>query len=463
MYFNELNLEPRLQLGIEDRGYQELTSVQEKTLAHSLERSDVAVQSQTGTGKTAAFLITMFERMLREKSRRKNIGLIIVPTRELAVQIEEEANLLNRHIGFYIGSLFGGVGRAGQINRLRRGLDMVVGTPGRLLDLGTTGDLNLKEVGILVIDEADRLLDMGFLPDLKKLLKKMPPRHLRQTMFFSATLNRASQKITAEHMNDPVSITVTPDQVTVEAISQEIYHVKSHVKLNLMLGLLKEHSPRSVLIFTNMRHSAFKLAKKLELNGFKCRHLTGDLPQSRRLQIIEGFRSREFGILVATDVAARGLQIDDLDMVINYDVPQDCENYVHRIGRTARAGATGKAITFASEGTFGHQIEIENFIGMKIPEKEADIEMYALDLSEGKRVGSGGKKRGGGSNNGRDRSGMKYQNKNKSRNKHKERSKHEAGTKSKDRFKEKDQSNNTRNKRRSRRSQGDRSAAAPPA
>ena len=356
--------------------------------------------------------------MLRETSTRKKKALIIVPTRELAVQIEQEAQLLNQHIGFSIASLYGGVGRVGQINRLRRGLDIIVGTPGRLLDLGTTGDLNLKEIGILVIDEADRLLDMGFLPDLKRLLKKMPPRHERQTMFFSATLSRASQKITAEHLNNPVSIAVTPDRVTVDAISQEIYHVKSHIKLNLMLGILKQQSPRSVLIFTNMRHTAFKLSRKLHHNGYESRHLTGDLPQGRRLQIIEDFRAQKFAILVATDVAARGLQIDDLDLVINYDVPQDCENYVHRIGRTARAGASGKAITFASEGTFGHQIEIENFIGMKIPVKEADIEMYALDQSEGKSAGAGNRGRNSRSKN----DGRSFNSKQQPRNKNRSRS-----------------------------------------
>lgn len=415
MYFKELNLEPRLQRGIEDRGYKELTVVQEKTLVHSLKNSDVAVQSQTGTGKTAAFLITIFQRMLQDESMRMKKALIIVPTRELAVQIEKEAKLLNRHIGFSIGSLFGGVGRSGQIDRLKRGLDIIVGTPGRLLDLGTTKDLNLKKVGILVIDEADRLLDMGFLPDLNQLLKKMPTRHYRQTMLFSATLSRASQQIVAKHLYKPVSIEVTPDRVTVDAISQEIYHVKSHIKLNLMLGILKQQSPRSVLIFTNMRHSAFKLSKKLQHNGIKSRHLTGDLPQNRRLRIIEDFRAQRFGVLVATDVAARGLQIDDLDMVINYDIPQDCENYVHRIGRTARAGNTGKAITFASEGTFGHQMEIESFIGMKIPKKEADIDMYALDLSEGRSVEAGKKKRNSRSKNGSSGFSSKQQQRNRNR------------------------------------------------
>ena len=386
MKFTELNLEPRLLRGIQDRGYTELTDVQAKTLVHTLKGEDAAVQSQTGTGKTAAFLITLFERMLRTERGRRKTGLIIVPTRELAVQIEKEALQLNRHIGFSIGSLFGGSSRQSQGNRLKKGLDIIVGTPGRLLDFGSGGELRLKEVGFLVIDEADRLFDMGFLPDIKKLLRKMPPRSERQTMLFSATLDRASRLITAEHLDHPVTIEVTPEQVTVDSITQEIYQVQSHIKLNLMLGILQSRSPRSTLIFTNTRHGAFQLSQKLKLNGFNCQHLTGDLPQSRRLSIINDFKDGALPILVATDVAARGLQIDDLEMVINYDVPQDRESYVHRIGRTARAGNEGLAVTLASEGTFSHLMDIESYIGIKIPVKRPDIEMYATDLSEGKRI-----------------------------------------------------------------------------
>jgi ATP-dependent RNA helicase RhlB len=360
-----------------------MTAVQEQTLAKTLQGLDVAVQSQTGTGKTAAFLVTLFERMLFDRALKGKMAVIIVPTRELAVQIEKEAKLLNFHMEFVIGSFYGGVGYASQLSLLRKGLDIVIGTPGRLLDLSTRGYLNLRNTGILVIDEADRLFDMGFLPDIKKLLQKMPPRQARQNMLFSATLNRVSRKIAVEHMNHPAFLEVTPEQLTVDTIFQELYYVKSHIKMNLMLGILKAQAPQNALIFTNMRYVAFRLSKKLQRNGFRSRHLTGDLPQSQRLKIIEEFMAGKFALLVATDVAARGLHIDNLDMVINYDLPQDRENYVHRIGRTARAGNSGKAISLASEGTADHLEAIESFIGMKIPVQTADIDLFATDMSLG--------------------------------------------------------------------------------
>jgi ATP-dependent RNA helicase RhlB len=397
MNFKELNLKPRLLHGIADRGYTEMMAVQEQTLAKTLQGKDVAVQSQTGTGKTAAFLITLFNRMLTNSAPRRKKALIIVPTRELAVQIEKEAQLLNRHLGFAIGSFYGGVGYVRQLALLKKGPDIVIGTPGRLLDLSKRGQLKLKEIRILVIDEADRLFDMGFLPDISKILRKMPPRNVRQNMLFSATLNRFSRKIAAEHMNRPVFIEVTPERMTVDTISQELYHVKSHIKMNLMLGILKNHAPQNALIFTNMRHAAFRLSKKLQHNGFRSQHLTGDLPQSRRLKIINDFMGGKFAFLVATDVAARGLHIDSLEMVINYDLPQDCENYVHRIGRTARAGNSGKAISLASEGTADHLDAIESFIGMKIPVQTADIELFAtdrsLEFSSGERFRNNGSKK----------------------------------------------------------------------
>ncbi|MGA2362283.1 MAG: DEAD/DEAH box helicase [Candidatus Aminicenantales bacterium] len=381
MYFTELNLDPRLQQSIAERGYVELTAVQEQTLARTLEGQDVAVQSQTGTGKTAAFLITLYEKMLEAGPGARQTALIISPTRELAVQIEGEANLLNRHLGFSVGCFYGGVGYAIQLGALKDGVDIMIGTPGRLLDLSDSGRLSLKEVGYLVIDEADRLFDMGFLPDLKKIIKKMPERSRRQSMLFSATLNRISRLMAAEYLNRPVSIEVTPEQLTVDTITQELYHVKSHIKLNLLLGLLQRNAPRNVLIFANMRHHAFRLAKELEANGYRAFHLTGDLPQKDRLRVIQNFMAGKFPILVATDVAARGLHIDDLEMVINYDIPQDFENYVHRIGRTARAGKGGKAITLASEGTSEHLEAIERFIGMKIPVKPVTDDLFARDLS----------------------------------------------------------------------------------
>jgi len=228
---------------------------------------------------------------------------------------------------------------------------------------------------------------MGFLPDLRDLVRQMPPRELRQSMLFSATLNKLSRRVAEAYLNAPAFIEVTPEQLTVDTISQELYRVKSHIKLNLLLGLLKRRAPKNALIFTNMKHTAFLLAKQLQANGLRAKFLSGDLRQSERLQIIEDFMAGRFPLLVATDVASRGLHIDDLEMVINYDIPQDCENYVHRIGRTARAGAPGLAITLASEATADHLEAIEKFIGMKVPELRVTDDLFARDLSLEKLAG----------------------------------------------------------------------------
>ena len=381
MLFTELALDPRLLQSIADRGYTELTPVQELTLAKSLKGQDVAVQSQTGTGKTAAFLITLFSHLLKHPKSSRRKALIIVPTRELAVQIEGEALLLNRSIGLTIGCFYGGVGYTVQLNQIKAGPDIIIGTPGRLLDLAEKKRLNFKECGFLVIDEADRLFDMGFLPDLRDIVQQMPDRAHRQTMLFSATLNKLARRVAQAYLNAPVFIEVTPGELTVDTVAQELYHVGSHIKLNLLLGLLQRRAPRNVLIFTNMKHTAFLLAKQLQANGHEARFLSGDLAQAERLRIIEDFMAGRFPILVATDVASRGLHIDDLEMVVNYDVPQDCENYVHRIGRTARAGAEGLAITLASEKTADHIEAIEKFIGQKIPVLAVTGDMFARDMS----------------------------------------------------------------------------------
>ncbi|OGD17013.1 MAG: hypothetical protein A2V76_07150 [Candidatus Aminicenantes bacterium RBG_16_63_14] len=387
MRFTELDLDPKLQLAIADRGYTDLTPVQELTLDRSLKGQDVAVQSQTGTGKTAAFLITLFAHLLRHHRGSRRKALIIVPTRELAVQIEGEALLLNRPLGLEIGCFYGGVGYAVQLAQIKAGPDIIIGTPGRLLDLAEKKRLNFKECGFLVIDEADRLFDMGFLPDLRDIVRQMPDREHRQSMLFSATLNKLSRRVAEAYLNAPAFIEVTPEQLTVDTVLQELYRVGSHIKLNLLLGLLRRRAPKNVLIFTNMKHTAFLVSKQLQANGHKAKFLNGDLPQSERLKIIEDFMAGRFPILVATDVASRGLHIDDLEMVINYDIPQDCENYVHRIGRTARAGATGLAITLASEKTADHLEAIEKFIGQKIPVLPVTDDLFMRDLSLEKLAG----------------------------------------------------------------------------
>jgi len=403
MNFSELKLQPSLLRAIAERGYTKMTAVQEQTLAQTLQGRDAAVQSQTGTGKTAAFLITIYERMLRSQGTGRGRALIIVPTRELAAQIESEALLLARHSNFSIGCFTGGVGYGGQLSRLRRGADIVIGTPGRLLDLSERGYLPLQDIEFLVIDEADRMFDMGFLPDIKRLIRDMRPRAARQGLLSSATLNRVSRSLAVQYLNDPVFIELTPDQMTVDTITQKLYRVKSHIKANLLLGILGREKPRSALIFTNMRHTASRLAKKLELNGFRARYLSGDLPQSQRQRTIDDFMAGKFSYLVATDLAARGLHIDNLEMVINYDLPQDYENYVHRVGRTARAGNSGRAISFACEKFAKHLEDIERFIGMKIPAETPEPGLFATDngLEYELRQKSQGRRQDRGSQSGR--------------------------------------------------------------
>ena len=383
MRFEELNLDPRLLAAVAKRGYKETTDVQTRTLELSLQGRDAAVQSQTGTGKTAAFLITVFERLLRDPSRKKGRTLIIVPTRELAVQIEGEALRLNRNLGYSIGGFFGGVGYDHQLALLRKGVDIVIGTPGRLLDLENRGALRPGDFRILVIDEADRLFDMGFLPDIQKLIAKLPPAGVRQSLLFSATLDRLARQVAGRYLDRPAFIELTPERLTVEAISQELYRIPSQSKTGLLMGILKAESPRNALIFTNTRHGAERLAHRLGRAGFAVRYLTGDLPQVRRLRVMDDFAAGRFPFLVATDIAARGLHIEGLEMVVNYDLPRDTESYVHRIGRTGRAGKSGKAVSLACEKFADKLGHIESYIGMKIPVRKATAQLIAEGLSLG--------------------------------------------------------------------------------
>ena len=381
MNFNELKLDPGLLKGISDAGFAEMMPVQQQTLPLTLAGRDVTVQSQTGSGKTAAFLVTIFQLFGETGNLKKRKALIIAPTRELAVQIEKETKLLGRHLPYTSGCFYGGVGYAKQEAMLRRGVDILIGTPGRLLDFSSSGKLNLGQVDMLIVDEADRLLDMGFLPDLRRLLKNMKPPDRRQTMLFSATLGAEAREIASHHMNHPLRIEINPEQLTVETVAQEIYHVGTREKMSLLLGLLKRDFSRNALIFSNMKHEAERIANRLRQNGYACEHLTGDLAQNQRLRIIEDFKSGRLPLLIATDVAARGLHVEGLELVINYDLPGDCQNYVHRIGRTARVGKTGKAISLACEKFVSNLEAIESLIGQKIPVQFADDNLFAKDRS----------------------------------------------------------------------------------
>ena len=382
MKFEEFNLHENIMRGINDAGFKEAMPAQERTLQAVLSGKDVTVQSQTGTGKTAAFLISIYQLFMTDQSEKKK-ALIVVPTRELAVQIEEEADMLGKYLDYKTVSIYGGVGYKQQLDKLKDGADFIVGTPGRLLDLEKSNHIDYKQFGVLVIDEADRLFDMGFFPDLRKMLRKLSPPDERRTMLFSATLNTRVLNLAWDQMNEYEEIKIEPERVTVEEITQELYHVAGHEKMKLLLGILKKEKFENAIIFCNTKNKVEEVAKRLEVNGYKTKFLMGDLPQKKRLATINNMKAGELDILVATDVAARGLHVDDLDIVVNFDLPEDYENYVHRIGRTARAGKSGRAVSLACPKYVYHLPAIESFIGDKISVMIADDELFAEDASEG--------------------------------------------------------------------------------
>ena len=382
MKFEEFNLHEDIMRGINDAGFIEAMPAQEKTFNAVFNGKDVTVQSQTGTGKTAAFLISIYQLFKTDTVENKK-ALIIVPTRELAVQIEEEADVLGKYLDYKTVSIYGGVGYKQQLEKLKAGADFIVGTPGRLLDLEQSNHIDYKKFGVLVIDEADRLFDMGFFPDLRKMLRKLVPPAERRTMLFSATLNTRVLNLAWDQMNEYEEIKIEPERVTVQEITQELYHVAAHEKMKLLLGILKKEKFENAIVFCNTKNKVAEVSKRLEVNGYKTKFLMGDLPQNQRLAVINKMKAGELDVLVATDVAARGLHVDDLSMVVNFDIPEDYENYVHRIGRTARAGKSGRAVTLACEKYVYHLPAIESFIGDKIQVMTAGEELFAEDASAG--------------------------------------------------------------------------------
>lgn len=386
MKFDELALDPEILQAIDSAGFEVCTPVQEQAIPEVLQGKDVMVQSQTGTGKTAAFLLPSFQ-LLRSNERFRGSSMIVIaPTRELAVQIKEEAEVLSAGLGLKAEVFHGGVGYDHQQKALTEGVDIVVGTPGRIIDLSQSGHMDLRANGIMVIDEADRLFDMGFYPDLRKMLRRMRPREERLNMLFSATLSTKARNIAWEHMNDPVEIEVAPEQVTVDRVQQEIYHIASEDKMAALLGILNRDTPRNAIIFTNTKRAAEEVSRRLELNGFPSEFIMGDLPQRKRIAIINKIKDGKAEFLVATDVAARGLHINNLEMVINYDVPEDPEAYVHRIGRTARAGEQGRALTIACQRYVFGLDAIESLINQRIPVGNLTPEEFGEDASAGVRI-----------------------------------------------------------------------------
>ena len=383
MNFTEFALHEDLLKGIAQAGYETCTPVQEQVLKTSLAGDDLYVQSQTGTGKTAAYLVSIIQERLSNPENDGKKTLVLVPTRELAVQVEDEAKKLLSGTSLKAFSFYGGVGYKAQVEAIEKGVDFIVGTPGRIIDLKKGGQLDLSGVGFLVIDEADRMFDMGFYPDLREILKFIPNPEARQTMLFSATLNTYVKNLAWEYTRDAKEITIEAENITVDEIDQSLIHVSSDKKLPLLLGILNRDKPESVLIFCNTKKGCEILGKRLKINGFESGFIIGDMQQSKRLETLNNFKAGKFSILVATDVAARGIDVNDLAMVVNYDLPNEPENYVHRIGRTARAGKSGKAYTFCSEKDVYDLPVIERYIDKQIPSSVCSDDQLAEDKSKG--------------------------------------------------------------------------------
>ena len=370
MKFSALGLNEATMKGLADARFTDCTPVQELVLPYSLAGKDVMVQSKTGSGKTAVYLLTIIEKYMKAYLSRTNlpVALVVAPTRELALQIEEDAVALAKHVpSFRVGCFYGGVGYGAQSEELKEGLSLYVGTPGRLIDFASSHKIDFRVFNTVVLDEADRMFDMGFYPDVQKMFSMMVAPAERQTIILSATLSTKVRNLAWDYMNEPLELESQPEEITVDKIKQELFHVTRDEEFGLLLQLLKKLDPKSCLIFTNTKDRAVEVSERLKLNGYKSAYLMGDMKQSDRLKALDRLKEGKLTILVATDIAARGLQIDDLELVVNYDIPEDFESYVHRIGRTARAGKSGKAITLACEEYIYGLEPIENYIQMKIP------------------------------------------------------------------------------------------------
>ena len=368
MRFSDLHLLPALEQAISEQGYEKATPIQQRAIPPGLEGRDVLGIAQTGTGKTAAFSLPILNRLgqstQQATGRRHTRVLVLAPTRELASQIGESFRDYGRHLHLKTSVIFGGVGQRPQEDEVRRGIDIMVACPGRLLDLMNQGIVNLGSVEHLVLDEADRMLDMGFLPDIRRIVSKVPKD--RQTMFFSATMPEEINRLASDMLRDPVTVQVTPVASAAETVDQAILYVSKDEKVSVLEPLVVEAGGR-VLVFTRTKHGADRVVRKLEKSPVKAAAIHGDKSQGARTKALEGFRNGSIPVLVASDIAARGLDIDEIRLVVNYDIPGDADTYVHRIGRTGRAGASGRAITFVTSEDREALRDIEKLIGRAIP------------------------------------------------------------------------------------------------
>ena len=382
--FHDLDLPDPVLHAVADAGFKYCTPIQAEIMPSTLKGRDAFGRAQTGTGKTAAFLITVLTRMLANPLKGKRPSgtprvLIIAPTRELVLQIADEAHLLSTYCHFSIVSVFGGMDYEKQRRQLHgKPVDIVVATPGRLLDFKRRRDLDLKQVEMLILDEADRMLDMGFIPDVRQIVYSTPHKDKRQTLFFSATLTPDVTRLSASWTRDPVSIEIEPEQVAVDTVDQVVYIVTTDEKFALTYNIITRKNLKRVLVFCNRRDETRRLAETLDRYRINCAVLSGEVPQKKRIRTLEEFKAGKIRVLVATDVAGRGIHIEDMDYVVNFTLPHDPEDYVHRIGRTGRAGSAGTSISFACEEDSFYLPAIEDFIGRPlhcIPPEEHYLEL----------------------------------------------------------------------------------------
>ena len=371
--FHDLGLDERLMHGIADAGFQYCSPIQAASLPHTLRGNDVIGKAQTGTGKTAAFLVTIFNDLLsnpveEERFAGEPRALVIAPTRELVVQIGDDAKQLGKYCGLNVSTLIGGMDYQKQLERLNSGLvDIVVATPGRLLDFTGRRDLYLDQVEVLVIDEADRMLDMGFIPQVKRIVRQTPRKTHRQTLLFSATFTEDIIRLTDQWTYEPVRIEIEPEHVATDSVDQKVYLIESQDKFRCLLNIVRQPDAQSVIIFANRRDEVRRLHERLRKAGVSCGILSGEIPQNKRSRTLQDFKDSRIQCLVATDVAGRGIHVDGISHVVNYTLPEDPDDYVHRIGRTGRAGATGTSISFACEDDAFLLPAIETELGMKLP------------------------------------------------------------------------------------------------
>ena len=388
--YDSFDIDPLILKGLKDINFEFCTPIQAKSLPIALSGRDVAGEAQTGTGKTAAFLVACYENLLKKPAREdhnKNQprALILAPTRELAIQIHKDALAIGKYTGLKFGLAYGGTGYESQRKQLEDGVDILIGTPGRIIDYFKQHVFNLKACQVVILDEADRMFDLGFIKDIRYLLNRCPEPDQRLSLLFSATLSHRISELAYSHMNEPEEVRIEADTKTADKVKQTVYYPANEEKISLLLGLMKSLETKRSIVFINTKRVAEDVDAWLEGNGIKSALLSGDVPQKKRQTLLKKFEDDEFSVLVATDVAARGLHIPDVSHVFNYDLPQSGEDYVHRVGRTARAGASGAAISFACEDFAHYLMDIEEYIGHRVNNEPVAAELLITPQPRAKR------------------------------------------------------------------------------